>query len=310
MVSARRGDARICAWIVLVAALVATTDRVAADDTSDLAGAEREYQLGFRALESGDCHTALRHYQRSYELAARPRTLFNMAVCQEQIGQGGVAWNSYQEFLRTSEPRDAAIVTRARARIDALRVRLRGRAFIDSTPSGALVYLNEESAPRGTTPLALSIAPGAHRLRIIAGDAAAVERTLEVVPDGVATLSIEVATPVTCPPVEVDRTKTPLPPDMTLAMREVTGGANEVRVEDHPLTVQVPPRRSRAVVWGLTGAGTGALAAGGVLGVLALRDVTSPIADERDRGKVRALVADGLLVTGAVTLFVAWRRAR
>jgi hypothetical protein len=296
---------------VLVAALVATSAGAAADDAGDLAGAEREYQAGFRALESGDCHTALHHYQRSYELAARPRTLFNMAVCQEQIGQGGVAWHSYQEFLRTAEPRDAAIVPRARTRLDTLRTQLRGRAFIDSTPSGALVYLNEESAPRGTTPLVLSIAPGAHRRRIIAaGGAAAVERTLEVVPDGVATVSIEVAAPVSCPPIDAERTVATPRPDPTLAMRPIAGGTTEPRVEDRPLTEELPRRQSRAVVWGLTGAGGAAMTDGGVLGVLALRDVTSPIADERDRGKMRALVADGLLVTGAVALFVAWRSAR
>ncbi len=63
------------------------------------------------------------------------------------------------------------------------------------------------------------------------------------------------------------------------------------------------PRRSRAqqaVFWGLLGGAVGSLAAGTLLGALALGDEAayrrgaSP--DLRDRGERRALAADGLLV--------------
>ena len=401
--SARPTRARLVACAAIVAGVVAVCAPAGADadDADVLRTAEREFQAGFRALEAGNCHVALEHYQRSYELVARPRTLFNMAVCQEELGQGAAAWRSYHAFLRAAEPRDATIVERARRRVEVLRARLRGRAFVDSTPSGAAVYIDGEVHPRGTTPLALVLAPGTHRLRLVAGNAPPVERTLEIEPDGVATASIELAAPASIT-IEVEpadalvawngdgdaptrgrfhaevatgrhvfavrrdgyaprevtidaapgRTHTerivlrPLPAPgrvhvvrardarvtldrspLTLHMREVGSGTHQLVVEqpghhayrgavavapgeDVTITVQLPRRRARALVWGLTGAGAGAITAGGVLGVLALRDVSSPIADDHGRGKSRALVADGLLVTGAVALFVAWRASR
>lgn len=394
--STRSVSARAIACAIMIASVVGPA---AADDASELRAAEREYQAGFKALEAGDCPTALAHYQRSYALAPRPRTLFNMAVCQEELGQSAAAWRSYQDFLRDAEPRDAAIVERARTRLDLLRARLRGRAFVDSTPSGASVYVDGDQRPRGTTPLALVLTPGTHRIRVVAGDGPVVERALEIDPDGVATLSIEMAAPAsitievepadaqirpaigapargrfhaevatgrhvfavsrdgyTTREVTIDaapgrahterivlqpldtpaRVRVVSAPDarvtldrvpLTLSMRDVPGGTHEVSVErpghhayrgsvavaageDVTVTVELSQRRSRTLAWGLTGAGAGALTAGGVIGVLALRDVTSPVATDHDRGKSRALVADALIVAGAVALYAAWRTSR
>jgi hypothetical protein len=390
---------RAICWCILVVTTLALTTlgaRSASGEDVD-ALAERAYQAGYRALRAGDCHTALAHYRRSYDLAPRPRTIFNIGVCQEEIGQHGPAWQSYREFLRTAEARDSEIVERARERLELLRTRLRGRAFVDSTPSGATVYLDDERQPRGTTPLGLVLEPGAHRLRIAAANGTSTERELEVVPDGVATLSIELAAPatITIDVEPADAVITPIdggtpktgtlhdevasgrhhfvirragyaprdviidaapgrahiervvlrsltaparihvvrPPDaavtldrspLTLRMREVAAGTHDLTVrapghygyrgaiaadagEDVTITVDLAPRRSPTRVWGLTAAGTSALVAAGTLGVLALRDVTSPNAVDHDRGKTRALVADGLFVVGAGALYLAWR---
>jgi hypothetical protein len=399
VVSADPRRARAHASILFVLSLLGASSGAVADDAAILATAEREFQAGYRALQAGDCETALVHYQRSYDLAPRPRTMFNLAVCQEELGQGGLAWRSYHAFLRIAEARDAAIVARARERVTALQAKLRGQAFIDSSPSGAAVYLDDEPQPRGTTPLALSATPGLHRLRIAPDDAPAVVRTLEIVPDGIATLSLELATPASVT-VEVEPAAATIRPAdgaapvtgrfhasvstgrhrfsvthpgyaarevvidaqpgrehtervvlrpltaparvhvvtdrdavvtldrtvMTLRMRDVASGVHQLAVErvghhgyrgevavargeDVTITVELPRRRPRALTLGLTGAGAAALATGGVLGVLALRDVTSPDQGDHDRGKRRALVADGLFVTGVVALIVAKRMA-
>jgi hypothetical protein len=399
VVSASRRRALGRAAILILLLLVTGARLGRADEATVLAAAEREFQAGYRALQAGDCETALVHYQRSYELAPRPRTMFNLAVCQEQLGQGGLAWRSYQEFLRIAEARDAEIAARARTRLATLQARLRGQAYIDSSPSGAAVYLDDEPQPRGTTPLALTAAPGTHRLRIAPSNAPAVVRTLEIVPDGIATLSLELATPASVT-IEVEPAAATIRPaaggapasgrfhadvtsgphrftvthpgyvarevvidaqpgrehterivlrrldaparvrvvaapdatvrldgaDLSLRMREVAGGVHEIAVEraghvgyrgelavedgeDVTLTVELPRRSSRTLTWGLTGGGSAALVGGTVLGVLALRDVTSPDLADHDRGKRRALVADGLFVTGVVALIVAKRIA-
>ena len=66
------------------------------------------------------------------------------------------------------------------------------------------------------------------------------------------------------------------------------------------------PRRRRLITWGLAGLGGVSLAAGGTLGVLAIRDVTQPAVDNHSRGKSRALVADFLIVGGAAAILGAW----
>lgn len=371
------------------------------------AAAEHEFRIGYRALQAGNCSDALVHYRRSLELVQRPRTLFNIATCEEDLGQQVAAWHSYQSFLRLAEERDAAIVVEARARIEALRKRLRGQVSVESSPSGASVNVDGERQARGQTPVTLSLEPGRHVLRVSMPGAVAVERTVEVVPEDQTSLRVELALPslisirtdpadaiieprsggataigwleLSAKPgrhafvihrngfrsehVEIDalagRTHDvrvnlrPEPATSTLVVtgaagatitidgkptstallrepRELPVGGHEVMIEHGGrvvwrrelqfspgeivrLDVDLPPPRSstrRALTWSIGGFGVASLTAGGVIGTLALRDVTSERTDVHERGKTRALVADGLFVAGAAALVVAWRLMR
>lgn len=387
----------------LALALVAIVPPVAAQRASG--EAEREYRRGYQALEAGDCATALVHYRRSFELSPRPRTRFNIAVCEEELGSGADAWRSYHAFLELAEERDAAIVAKARARIAALRETLRGRIRIESSPPGAVVHVDGEGEARGRTPLTVALAPGPHTIRVALPDLVPVERTVEVVPDRTGTVAVALELPSTitvvadpedatiepegggapaigryeapAPPgrrgfavrragylperIEVDviagrshvaqvRLR-PLPSRATLVVTAIAGArlriddgvptatARSGRIElrsiepgSHELVVELPgrapwrdrihlapgervavaldvPRRSprrRALGWGLGGVGAASVTAGGVVGVLALRDVAGSPAD-RDRGERRAWIADGLVVVGAVAAIAAWR---
>ncbi len=66
------------------------------------------------------------------------------------------------------------------------------------------------------------------------------------------------------------------------------------------------PARKRLLKWGLVGLSAVGLAAGGTLGVLALRDVTGATADEHSRGKTRARLSDLFMAGGAAALLGAW----
>ncbi|HEY5948564.1 MAG TPA: PEGA domain-containing protein, partial [Kofleriaceae bacterium] len=157
------------------------------------AAAEHEFRIGYRALQAGNCSDALVHYRRSLELVQRPRTLFNIATCEEDLGQQAAAWRDYQSFLSFAEERDAAIVVEARARIEALRKRLRGQVFVESNPGGALVNADGERQARGETPVTLSLEPGRHVLRVSMPGAVAVERMVEVAPEDQTSLHVELA---------------------------------------------------------------------------------------------------------------------
>ena len=122
-------------WPALVVALALLAGVARAQPA--VAEAEREFRRGYQALQAGDCVEALVHYRRSLALAPRPRTQFNIAACQEELGQLAEAVDGYRAFLAQAEARDAAIVAKARARLDALRPRLRGRVTLESDPPGA-----------------------------------------------------------------------------------------------------------------------------------------------------------------------------
>lgn len=397
--------ARAAAVVVLVLAWL--VGPAAAQRNAD--AAEREYRLGYKALQAGDCATALAHYQRSLELAPRPRTLFNMAACQEELGLQADAWRSYHAFLELAEARDAEIVVKAKARIAALRGVLRGKLKIVSSPPGASVHVDGERQARGVTPLTLSLEPGDHEVRVTMRDAVPVERLVEVAPEEVVEVAVTLELPATiaieADPVDaviepmgggvsavgrfeaavapgrhvfavrrdgyvterlevdavagrshVERVRLrPVPTRATLVVAgapdavisidgeearatTTTGGALELRELDvgaHAVVVTAAgraawrdtlhlapgeivtvelrdPRASsrRPLAWGLGGLGVAGLAGGGVVGVMALRDVVSPLPEDHDRGKRRALLADGLLVAGTVAVVVAWRWLR
>jgi hypothetical protein len=371
------------------------------------AAAEREFRVGYRALQAGNCGDALVHYRRSLELVQRPRTLFNIATCEEHLGQHAAAWHSYHSFLRLAEERDATIVVEARVRVEALRKRLRGQVAVESSPSGASVNVDGERQARGETPVTLMLEPGRHVLRIAMPGAVAVERIVEVAPEDQASLRVELALsslisirtdpadaiiePRNGDATALGRLDLPAKPgrhafvirrdgfrsehveidalagrthEVRVNLRAeprsptlvVTGAAGatitidgkptsmallreprELPVGDHEvivehggrvvwrrelqfspgeivrLDVDLPPPRSstrRALTWSIGGFGLASVAAGGAIGTLALRDVTSESTDVHERGKTRALVADGLLVAGAAALIVAWRLMR
>lgn len=390
---------------LLIACVVCAGHR--ADAQSAEAEAEREFRIGYRALQAGNCSVALVHYRRSLELVQRPRTLFNIATCEEDLGQHAAAWRDYQSFLTLAEERDATIIAEARTRLEALRKRLRGQVSVGSSPDGASVTVDGERQARGETPVTLSLEPGRHVLRVSMPGAIAVERIVEIAPDDQTSLRVELAlsslisirtdpadaiiepvgggaraigrfdVPVKpghhafvirrngyrSEQVEVDalagRTHdvrvnlSPEPATSTLVITGATGatvtidgkptstsllrelrslptGGHEIEIEHRgrvvwrrdlqfspgeivTLDVDLPSPRSsrrRALTWTIGGFGVASLTAGGVIGALALRDVTSETADIHDRGKTRALVADGLFVAGAAALVVAWRLMR
>lgn len=304
-----RVRAAIVVVVVLGWALSAAAQR-ASDE------AEREYRLGYKALQAGDCAEALVHYRRSLELTPRPRTLFNIAACEEELGLQVDAWRSYHAFLDLAEERDAEIVVKAVARIAALRAMLRGQVTVESSPPGASVIVDGERQARGVTPIVLELAPGSHRIRVTMPDAVPAERTVEVRPAEGELLSVTLApaTDGTLADTVVDVVPTRMPPALPPATVVVAGGSGPIHLmpgEVIRVDLEAPRASSRRpLAWGLGGLGVAAIAGGAAVGVLALRDVTSPMSDEHDRGKRRALIADGLIVAGTVAVIVAWRWLR
>jgi hypothetical protein len=293
-------------WItaaLCAAAFLLATSTVASAQESDVEQAKHHYELGYQALQAGDYQTALVQYQRSYELAPRPRTLFNIAVSEEMLGRLDDALLHYSEFVAMAEERDHEFKVRAERKIAELSKEV-------SPPP-------PEPTPRVTTS-----PPPAPEPRTVARvePACPVEHqgTLRIVTDASATVSVDGLVIGSThdgdgarPTLEhalgagdhhliVERRGSP---SWHGRLHVSPGETVSVEIDFHE------PRStsSRILTWGLAGVGAVGLAAGGTFGVLALRDVARPGGDDRDRGKARALVSDLLLVGGALALYGAWR---
>lgn len=150
----------LCACFLVLAP--SAFPQVASADDVKLAKAE--YQLGWQALQKKDYKKALVHYRRSYEEVARPRTMYNIAVCEEETGQYQAAIDHYQEFLNEAEARDADFLALARDKLVALKKRIGAVLKVNSEPTGATVRVDGQV--KGHTPLRLDLVAGTHLIRL------------------------------------------------------------------------------------------------------------------------------------------------
>lgn len=140
--------------------------------------AKSEYQLGYTALKAKQYGQALGHYQRSYAEVARPRTMYNIALCEEGLGKFQAAVDHYQQFLIEAEDRDVDFVPLARAKLTGLRKRIGAILKVDSDPPGAAVRVNGKL--KGHTPLRLDVLRGKHLLRVSRKGSRSSERKIEI----------------------------------------------------------------------------------------------------------------------------------
>jgi len=386
----------------LIAGLTAAGPPPARADND--AAARREYRLGYADLQAGRFADALAHYRRSYDLAPRPRTLFNMALCEEKLGSEEAALDHYGQFVATAEPRDRGFLGQAQDHLSRLANKLVGRVTIVSQPPGAEVRVDGTDRSVGRTPLTLSLTPGDHYVHISADGAVPAERVFAVQPRGESTVSIELelsaSIDLTVEPADatiqrVGETTTTrgsyharVPAGIyqfvvhragyrteTVTVDANDGGVHEQRLQlrrgattiatlvvhadadrlvvdgapvaaapgsrlsvaagDHAVRVERDGYRPWSdnlylspgekvdvdvtlhrdgrpawLRWAGLGVGLTSFAAGGTLGVLAIRDVTSDASDRHDRGKTRALIADGLFVVGVAAVVTVWRWSR
>ncbi len=140
--------------------------------------AKREYELGFKDFEQRRYRQALDHYQRSYDELARPRTTYNMALCQEALGNIADAIALYQKFLNEGESRDAEFFEPAREKMRLLHAQIGGTIRIRSEPSGAGVSVDGQL--RGHTPLRLDLLAGEHLVSVGRKGTRSSERKVDV----------------------------------------------------------------------------------------------------------------------------------
>ncbi|HTJ43193.1 MAG TPA: PEGA domain-containing protein [Kofleriaceae bacterium] len=284
----------------LLVALTSSPTRAVAQ-ASD-AEAKDEYDRGYRALQAGQYEAAVLHYQRSYELVPRPRTLFNLALAEERLGRREDAARHLAQFIEQAEPRDAEFVAQAKAELETL-------ATSAAAPPPPVVEPVAPPPPPPPPPSPLASAAGrcepARGLVRVRSSEPGASVTIDGVVIGVTVDRGDGA--MLRYPIAAGEHEIVIERDGGAAWRQrVAAGDGEV------LEIGVELDRgggARGARWGLTGLGVASLASGGVLGVLALRDAASSDLDRHPRGKTRALITDALFLVGGAAIYGASRLA-
>jgi len=156
----------------------------------DVERARTDFERGAALYRAGDYRGALSAFESAQAHAPAPQALFNVARCQERLGQLADAIESYSEYLQADPAApDREVVS---ARITELRSRLPLEASLRVSvepPSPVSV----DGAAAGVSPVAVRLQPGTHRVRAAQEGFQAQERDVELAPGARVQLELSLA---------------------------------------------------------------------------------------------------------------------
>jgi hypothetical protein len=250
----------------------------------DVEQARADFERGAELYRAGDFRAALAAFEAAQARAPAPQSLFNIARCQERLGQLADAVDSYTAYLAASpDAPDRAAVS---ARIEELRARLPLEASLRvSVEPPAAVAVDGE--PAGTSPVTVRLNPGTHRIGARHEGYQPLEREVELAPGGRVQLELSLV------PL--------LPPAATTRVPEAAV---------HDTIAPLPKTQPRRWTWVATGVAAASLAAGITFGVSAhqaqntLKDGTPRSPDQvqqvYDTAVARSNAANGFYVAAGV----------
>ncbi|MGK4000547.1 tetratricopeptide repeat protein [Sorangium sp. So ce1024] len=121
------------------------------------------FQQGVALAEARDCPRAIPLFRKSQETYPARGTLYNLALCEREIGQVASAWRHFNELLPQLEPGDPRLPT-TNQELTALEPRL-PRLVIQlaqGAPVPAEVLLDQTPLPQGSIGSELPVDPGTH----------------------------------------------------------------------------------------------------------------------------------------------------
>jgi len=253
---------------------------------SDVEQARADFERGAALYRAGDFRAALAAFEAAQTRAPAPQSLFNVARCQERLGQLAEAVESYGEYLVAApDALDAPAVATHVAELQA-RLPLEASLRVAVEPP-ASVSVDGDLA--GRSPVALRLKPGRHQVRAEESGYQALEREVDLAAGARIQLELSLV-PLAPPP-----------------------GANTRAPEAAVRDVVNPPTRGAPRRWTYVAAGVAGvcLAAGIGFGVsaqqaqnaLKVGGPRSPEAVQQvyDTASARSAAANGFYVAAAIT---------
>lgn len=274
-----------------VAAKPAEPAKKAEPDWKTKQAAKKAWDEGKKAYGEGAYSTAAEAYKKANETIPSPHAQYWYAMALDKADPADEKLAdkimAFETFLADpgAEKVGEGVVPAAQARLAELKAKAPATVNLSWTPEGAQITV--DGAPQtGTPPLALTLAPGTHKIAVAAEGF--LPKELEVTVAGSQVLEQAVALePVPPPPPPAEPAAEPPPPPPP------------------PPPPEEPSKAPAYVTLGIAGAG---LVVGSIFGVMALDKKAefedAPDADTADQVERNALIADmsfGVAITLGVT---------
>jgi tetratricopeptide (TPR) repeat protein len=231
------------------------------------------FSRGQAAYETGDYDTAVRSWERAYEIDPRPLLQYNLAQAYERLGQLDRAVAAYRLYVENTPGEDPR-AQNARARIASLEQRVGNTSILlTGGPEGAHVVIDGQDRGLLPHPDPFRVEPGSHRIVVRA----------EGSQDFVSTVAVSAGQQAEVP-VE-------LRPGAAGGARDVVAGGGGIS------TVGIIVAAAGAAI-AIGGAITGGLA------LAAAGDAPASTGPAAENARTLALVTDILIPVGAVTAVV------
>ncbi|MEM9191124.1 MAG: hypothetical protein AAGF12_18220 [Myxococcota bacterium] len=169
-------------FLVLGAFSVGASSSIAEAQAGQAALARQLRSDAVEAARSGDWARASELFERSYELAPRPLTLYNLAAAQMNVGRLVDADENFRRFLRdTSVGQHEQFRREAASSREALQDRIPyARIDIEGISAGDRVTLDDNDFANAALGSRLPINPGVHNVEVYRGEAVIARQRFEV----------------------------------------------------------------------------------------------------------------------------------
>jgi hypothetical protein len=243
---------------LLLAASVASAPAFA----QDTAAAEVLFLEAKDLMTKGQFAEACPKLEASYKLDKTVGTLMNAADCHEKVGKIATAWGEWgsaYDWLKRDGDKRAAFAEQRRSALAARLPKL--QITVAGTASSLDVYRGSSKVEPAAYNLALPVDPGPHIITVRRGDQVLKEERVEASEGASVTTSLDLAA--------IEKSAPPPPPGPT--------GPSQGWVPPPPPPPSTGQRTAGFVVGGI---GAGVLGIGGVLGLVALGNMSA--VDEPD----------------------------
>jgi tetratricopeptide (TPR) repeat protein len=269
-------------WVAMASTAQAQGKADKKPSQEETARAREAYKRGQEYFEAGQHHDAEAAFREAYAAVPNPVVLLSVGECQKRAGKNAEAVETFERYLE--EKPDAKDRAEVEAKIEEIKS-LPATLVVTTDPPGAKISIDGSDSGK-VSPADIDVAPGEHTVELTLDSGESVTRTLEAGFGARHELVVEIGAENLVDPFAGKGG------DVYGAM------PGEQEPEDRGESSVAP--------WIVMSVGGAVLAAGTILGVMALSEESDfnedPSTDSADRGEQMALFADVAFGVGAVAI--------